>query len=58
MTIYEVVMENEHSWRPEQETREGLLNIWKVMKECIYRGCHIGRCIAGRSVSEKDGQRH
>lgn len=40
MSISEVVMENEHAWRPEQETREKLLGIWKVMRECIYRGCH------------------
>ena len=47
MPIYEVVMENEHSWRPEQETREGLLNIWRVMKECIYRGCHTEGVLPG-----------
>ena len=39
MAISEVVMENETSWRSEKETREGILNIWRVMKECIYRGC-------------------
>jgi len=47
MPIYEVVMENEHSWRPEQETRDGLLNIWRVMKECIYRGCHTEGILPG-----------
>ncbi len=25
---------------PEKETKEAVLNIWRVMKECIYRGCH------------------
>lgn len=40
MAISEVVMENEHAWRPEAETRAGLMAIWKVMKDCIYRGCH------------------
>lgn len=40
MAIYEVVMENENAWRSEQETRKGVLNIWQVMKECMYRGCH------------------
>lgn len=39
MAIHEVVMENETSWRSEAETRAGVLNIWRVMKECIYRGC-------------------
>ena len=37
MSINEVVMENENAWRPEKQTREGVLNIWKVMRECIYR---------------------
>ncbi|RYY57039.1 MAG: L-serine ammonia-lyase [Chitinophagaceae bacterium] len=40
LAIHELVLENEHAWRPEQETREGLQQIWKVMRECIYRGVH------------------
>ena len=40
LAIHDVVLENESTWRSEQQTREGLLNIWKVMKECMYRGCH------------------
>ncbi len=47
MPIYEVVMENENSWRPEQETRDGLLKIWDVMKDCIYRGCHAEGVLPG-----------
>ncbi len=47
LSIYEVVMENENTWRPEQETRDGLLNIWRVMKECIYRGCHAEGILPG-----------
>jgi len=39
VTIAELVMENEKTWRSEEEIREGLLNIWKVMKQCIERGC-------------------
>jgi len=31
LSISEVVMENESSWRPEDETRKGVLNIWRVM---------------------------
>ncbi len=38
--IYEVVLENENTWRSEEETRKGLLRIWQVMKDCVYRGCH------------------
>lgn len=47
MTISEVVMENENSWRSEQETKTGLLNIWKVMQECIFKGCHTSGYLPG-----------
>lgn len=47
MHVYEVVMENEHSWRSEDEIRSAMLNIWKVMKECIYRGCHSPGMLPG-----------
>ena len=47
MSINEVVMENENAWRPEKQTREGLLTIWKVMSECIYRGCHTQGILPG-----------
>jgi L-serine dehydratase len=41
MAIHEVVMENELAWRSEEETRNGILQIWNTMKECIYRGAHV-----------------
>jgi L-serine dehydratase len=47
LAIHEVVMENENSWRTEKETREGLLKIWQVMKECTFRGCHTGGHLPG-----------
>ena len=47
MTISEVVMDNESAWRSEVKTREGVLNIWNVMKSCIYRGCHTGGMLPG-----------
>jgi L-serine deaminase len=47
MSISEIVMENEHTWRSEDETRRNLLNIWRVMKECIYRGCHTPGMLPG-----------
>lgn len=47
MSISEVVMENEKTWRSEAETKAGVLNIWRVMRECIYRGCHIGGELPG-----------
>ncbi len=47
LSISEVVMENEHSWRSEQDTRLGMLNIWRVMKECIFRGCNTRGMLPG-----------
>jgi L-serine dehydratase len=47
LAIHEVVMENENTWRSEKETKGGLLNIWRVMKECMYRGCHTEGVLPG-----------
>jgi L-serine dehydratase len=47
LPISEVVAENELAWRPEAETREGVLKIWSVMRECIYRGAHIKGTLPG-----------
>ncbi len=47
MNISDVVLENENAWRSEKETKEGVLNIWRVMKECIYKGCHTEGILPG-----------
>ncbi|WP_127132255.1 L-serine ammonia-lyase [Pseudoflavitalea rhizosphaerae] len=47
LAIHEVVMENENSWRSESETKASMLNIWQVMKDCIYRGCHTQGTLPG-----------
>ncbi len=47
LSLHEVVMENENAWRPEEETKAGLLNIWRVMKECLYKGCHTEGILPG-----------
>jgi len=47
MNISEVVMENENSWRPEQDTSKGILNIWQTMFESIYKGCHTQGILPG-----------
>ncbi|MBW3566976.1 MAG: L-serine ammonia-lyase, partial [Proteobacteria bacterium] len=38
LKIHELVMENEKSWRAEEEIRTRLLEIWHVMQECVERG--------------------
>jgi len=55
MSISEVVMENELTWRTEKETREQVLNIWRVMKECIYRVCHTEGILPGGLNVKRSG---
>jgi L-serine dehydratase len=38
--IWEVVLENEKTWREEAQIKAELLKIWGVMRNCVYRGCH------------------
>lgn len=47
LAIHEVVMENESAWRGERETKESVLKIWEVMKDCTYRGCHTTGVLPG-----------
>ena len=53
-SISELVMENEHAWRSEAATKEGILKIWQVMQECTYRGCHTtGELPGGLKVGRR-----
>ncbi len=45
--ISDVVLANEASWRPESETREHLLHIWQVMRECVEQGVRTGGVLPG-----------
>jgi L-serine dehydratase len=47
LTIHDVVLENELAWREESEIKKQLSNIWRVMKECIYKGCHSEGVLPG-----------
>lgn len=47
LKVSEVVQENELAWRPEPETRRGILQHFHVMKDCIYRGCHTSGFLPG-----------
>ena len=38
MSISELMWTNERTWRSDAEIRSGLLNIWRVMRECVERG--------------------
>lgn len=39
LSISTLMMENEKAWRDESEINGGLLEIWKVMQDCVARGC-------------------
>lgn len=47
MSVHEIVAENELTWRSDQETRMGLLQIWDVMKTSVYKGCHQRGVLTG-----------
>lgn len=47
LKVSEVVLENELAWRKENETREGILQHFHVMKDCTYRGCHTTGFLPG-----------
>ncbi|MGI8329043.1 L-serine ammonia-lyase [Actinomadura scrupuli] len=40
LSISALMLENERAFgRSEQEIRDGLLDLWRVMRECVSRGC-------------------
>ncbi|MDH3760334.1 MAG: L-serine ammonia-lyase [Gammaproteobacteria bacterium] len=39
LRISDVMLANEKAWRSEDEIRNGLLGIWKVMQTCVRNGC-------------------
>jgi len=38
-SIARLMLENELTWRTEQDVTDGLLHIWDVMQQCVARGC-------------------
>ncbi|WP_405542658.1 L-serine ammonia-lyase [Streptomyces phaeochromogenes] len=38
LSISALMLENERAWRTEDEIREGLIAIWRVMQACVSRG--------------------
>ncbi|HEY0697194.1 MAG TPA: L-serine ammonia-lyase [Micromonospora sp.] len=47
LPISGVMLANERSWRTEREVRDGLLEIWRVMRECVERGCRTDGVLPG-----------
>ncbi|MDP1662675.1 MAG: serine dehydratase beta chain, partial [Phycisphaerales bacterium] len=46
-TLPQLVLANERAWRRDEQIRTGLLNIWREMQRCVYRGCHTGGTLPG-----------
>ncbi|MHC8947633.1 L-serine ammonia-lyase [Sphingobacterium hungaricum] len=47
LKISELVLENELAWRSEKETKDGVLQIFNTLKDCIYKGCHTSGVLPG-----------
>lgn len=59
ISIAEVMRRNERHWRSDEETREGLLKIWRVMQDCVTRGCRTeGILPGGFKVKRRAAQLH
>jgi L-serine dehydratase len=47
ISISQLMLENEKTWRSEAEIRSGLLRIWAVMQECVRRGTRSDGILPG-----------
>ena len=45
--IAELMRRNERHWRTDDEVHAGLMKIWKVMQECVLRGCRTEGILPG-----------
>jgi L-serine dehydratase len=45
--ISDIVMENELSWRTEEQIRSGLLQTWEVMRDCVRNGTEATGVLPG-----------
>ena len=53
-SIDEIVLQNERMFRTEEEVHSGLLNLFEVMLQCAYNGCHTqGVLPGGLKVSKR-----
>jgi L-serine dehydratase len=46
-SIAEVMRRNERHWRSDAEIDAGLLKIWRVMQDCVARGCRTDGVLPG-----------
>jgi L-serine dehydratase len=54
LTIPELVLENEKTWRTEEEIKEKILKLWDVMQTCVKRGLkNTGELPGGLKVKRR-----
>jgi L-serine dehydratase len=46
-SISSIVFRNERTWRSAEQIHADLMNIWRVMRDCIYKGCHTDGVLPG-----------
>jgi L-serine dehydratase len=46
-SVAELMRRNERHWRTDTELHEGLMKIWRVMQECVTRGCRTEGVLPG-----------
>ncbi|WP_196893316.1 L-serine ammonia-lyase [Aureivirga marina] len=52
--VFEIVLENEKTWRYENEINHQLDRVWNTMLECAYLGCHTeGHLPGGLNVRRR-----
>ena len=45
--VSEIVFRNELTWRPAEQIHRDLGDIWLVMRDCIFKGCHTDGVLPG-----------
>ena len=47
LSISDLMLENEKVWRSEAKIKQGLLEIWQAMQDCVKRGCRQDGTLPG-----------
>ncbi len=47
ISIAELMRRNERHWRTDVEVHDGLMKIWRVMQDCVSRGCRTEGVLPG-----------
>ncbi len=59
LSISEIMMSNEEVWRTREETKQGLVETWNAMQECVDNGCkNSGVLPGGLNVERRAAKLH